>query len=47
MCWRSSRACGPCSALMDGDALAAMEDLDRAGGDANVDFRADQRVGTE
>jgi len=35
------------TALMDADALAAMEDLDRACGDAHVDLGADQRVRTE
>ena len=30
--------------LMDGDALAAMENLDSAGDRADVDFGADQRV---
>ena len=34
----------PVAALMDGDALAAMEDLDRAGGGAHVDLGADQRM---
>ena len=32
------------AALMDPDALAAMEDLDGARGDADVDFLANERV---
>ena len=32
------------TALMDADALAAMEDLDRARGDPHVDLGADERV---
>ena len=32
------------AALMDADALAAMEDLDRARGDPHIDLGADQRV---
>ena len=32
------------AALMDADALAAMEDLDGARGDAHLDLGADQRV---
>src|SRR5208337_4349867 len=33
------------ASLVDGDALAAMEDLDRAHGDPHLDLDADQRVG--
>jgi hypothetical protein len=32
------------AALVDADALAAMEDLDGAHGDAHIDFLANERV---